>query len=59
MSTDELIERVIEKVNPEELMDLLDLSTEELMNMLDIRCKFLSRIDRFDYLTVEEEEKDD
>lgn len=55
MSTDDLIELVIDKVNPEELIDLLDFSTEELMNNVDIRIRFLSRVDRFDYLITQDD----
>lgn len=50
MTTEDLIEVVIDTVDPDELVDLLDLTTEDLMNMLDVRLKFLSRIDRFDFL---------
>ena len=51
--TDKLLQAIREKVNPEELIDILGYTTDDLLDMSEIRFKLELEPERFDYLEVD------
>ena len=53
-NTVKILDIIKERVDPEELIDILGMETDELVELL--HDTILDNVDRFDYLDTEEEE---